>query len=124
DAFVGAKADGVAEKSSDRAELTTIGATAPGLHRYDAEGSPAFAVFLQPAVKKLGDQVKLLQIKGVPGNDRILLQRRFEFFPGSIDRGVNIFEFAAGRIFDNARPGFIGFAESHCVGVASASVAA
>ena len=29
-----------------------------------------------------------------------------------------------GRIFDNARPGFIGFAESHRVGVASASVAA
>ena len=91
DAFVGAKADGVAEKSSDRAELATIGTTAPRLHRYDAEGSPALAVFLQPAVKKLGDKVKLLQIKGVPGNDGILLERGLEFFSCGIDWRIDVF---------------------------------
>ena len=43
DAFVGAEADGVAEKSGDGAELASVGTAASGFDRDDAERSPAFA---------------------------------------------------------------------------------
>ena len=43
DAFVGAKADGVTEKSGDRAELAAVRAAAPGLHRNNAKCSPTAA---------------------------------------------------------------------------------
>jgi hypothetical protein len=41
-----------------------------------------------------------------------------------IDGSVDFLEFAAGGIFDDARPGFIGFAEGQGVGMTGASVAA
>ena len=44
--------------------------------------------------------------------------------PEGIDRRVNFFEFAAGGIVDNLRPGFIGFAESDRVGMARTAIAA
>ena len=49
DALVGAKADRIAEKSRHGAEFAAIRAAAPGLHRNNAERSPARADFAQHA---------------------------------------------------------------------------
>ena len=77
DAFVGAKADGVAKKSGDRAEFATVGTAASGLHGNDAECSPAVADAVAAcAVSDFGNQIELVEIDFVPGDCGIFLQRR------------------------------------------------
>src|SRR5208282_3159020 len=68
DALVGAKTDGVAEKSGHGAELAAIRTAASRLHRDDAEGSPTLAMFLQPAFRRFRHEVELLKIDRIPGN--------------------------------------------------------
>ena len=73
DTFVGAKADGVAEKTGYGAKLAAIGAAAPGLDGNNAKGTPTRADFLQHGIKHLGNNVELIEINGVPGDRRIRL---------------------------------------------------
>ena len=75
-AFVGAEADGVAEESGDGAELAAVGTAASGLDRDDAKRSPAFADFAEQRVDDFGQEIELVEIDLVPGNDGIVLQGR------------------------------------------------
>ncbi len=122
--FVGAEADGVAKESRYRAELAAIGTTASRFDGDNAECPPALTDLLQPSFGRLGDQIELLEIDGVPGNNGILLEGRLELFARGIDWRVNIFQFAARRVCDNPRPGLIGLAQSHGIGVTRAAIAA
>src|SRR5260370_24867026 len=61
-AFVGAKADRVAEESSYRAKFTSIRTAAPRLHRNDAKCAPAFTDALERACCHLGNQIKLCEV--------------------------------------------------------------
>ncbi len=124
DALVGAEADGVAEESGDGAKLAAVGATASGLDGDDAECSPAFADFAEHRVDDLGQEIELVEIDLVPGDDGIFFQRRLAFFSGVVDRGINFFELAASGIVDHLGPGLVGFAEGDGVGVARSAIAA
>ena len=75
-------------------------------------------------LRRLGHQIELVEIDGVPGNDGIWLEGGLEFFAGGIDGRVNIFQLAARGIFHNVRPGVIGLAQSDGVGVTGAAIAA
>ena len=81
-------------------------------------------MFLQPAGKLFWDEIELAQIDSVPGNHGILLEGGLQLFACGVNRSVNFFEFAASGVFDDARPGFIGFAEGDGIGVARATIAA
>ena len=75
-------------------------------------------------LRRFGYEIELLEIDGVPGNDGIGFERWLQFFAGGIDRRVNVFQFAAGGVFDDARPGVVGLAESDGIGVAGTAIAA
>ena len=52
-----------------------------------------------------------------------MLQRRLALFAGFVDRAIDFFQLAARRVVHDLRPGFIGFAQSHGVGVARPAIA-
>ena len=81
-------------------------------------------IFCEPTLCRVGHEIELVEIDGVPGNYGIGLEGWFQFFACGIDRRVNLFELAAGGVFDNARPGVVGFAEGDGIGVAGAAIAA
>ncbi len=120
-AFVGAKADGVAEKTSDGAELASIGAAAAGLDGDNAKGAPTGADFLKQGIKHFWNDVELIEIDGVPGNRRIGLQGGFLLLAEGIDGSVDVLQGAVRRVCDDLGPGCIGFTESHGVGMAWAT---
>ncbi len=61
--------------------------------------------------------IELLQVDRVPGNRRVILQRRLALLPGGVGRSVDLLELATGRILHDQRPGFIRFAQGQCVGM-------
>ncbi len=72
----------------------------------------------------LRHQIELLEVDRLPWNHRVILQRRLALLAKGIHWRINVFQLTAGGVFDNARPGGIGFAEGNRVGVARAAIAA
>src|SRR5207248_3458030 len=123
-AFIRTEANGVSEESRDRAELATVGTTSSGLDRDDAKRAPAFSYFPQHGVNGFGYQIELIKVDRLPGNRGIVLQRWLALFAAGVNWRVDLFEFTADGIAHNDWPGFVGFAESHGVGVTRAAIAA
>src|SRR5207248_11390017 len=123
-AFIRTEANGVSEESRDRAELATVGTTSSGLDRDDAKRAPAFSYFPQHGVNGFGYEIELIKVDRLPGNRGILLQRWLALFAAGVNWRVDLFEFTTDGIAHNERPGFVGFAESHSIGVTRAAIAA
>ena len=123
-ALISTEANRVSEKSGHRAELAPVGTTSSGLDGNDVKGPPAFSYVLEHGARGFGHQIELVKIDRLPRNGGIVLERWLAFFAAGIDWGVDVFEPAADGIVHNQRPGFIGFAESHGVGVTHAAIAA
>ena len=71
----------------------------------------------------MGYKVELVEINRLPGNHRILLERGLALFTSLVHRHIDFLQFAAGCVIHHLRPGFIGFAQSHSVGVARPAIA-
>src|SRR2546427_2041100 len=122
--LVGAEADGVAEESSDGAELAAVGTASSGLDGNNTKCAPAFADLFEQRVRGFRYEIELVEIDRVPGNYGIGVQGRLPLLTGAIHRRIDVFELAANGIVHNLRPGFIGFSECHGVGVAGPSLPA
>jgi hypothetical protein len=92
DTSLSAKANGIANKSTDGAKLAAVRAASSELDRDDAKSSPAFTNFLQQCTRGLGNKVELIKIDQIPGNHGVLLQRRFALFAGVVNGRVDVFE--------------------------------
>ena len=82
------------------------------------------AVVLHDAAEKARDAVELVDIESVPRNQRIVLQCGLLLLPEGIHGRIDFLELSAGGVGDDARPGFVGFAERNGIGVTRSAVAA
>ena len=73
--------------------------------------------------RKFSHQVELAQIEFVPRNARIILQRRFDFFPGRIHGEVDLLQRAVRGIFDESRPCVIGLSKRYSVDMPRSTIA-
>ena len=124
--MVGAESNGVAEEPRHGTELAAVGATATGLNRDDVEGAPHHPGALESLPRELGevsDQIELIKVHPVPGDCRIIVERRLDLFAGGIDGGINFLQAPALGIGDDARPGLIGLAQGDGIGVPRAAIA-
>ena len=101
DAFVGAKADGIAEKSGHGAEFASVRTAAAGFDRDKAKRPPSASEALQQRSGNLGNDVELVEIDGLPRNHGIGLKRGFAFLAELIHGSVEILELAAHGIRDD-----------------------
>ena len=79
---------------------------------------------LQQRVGRFGHQIELFEIDRLPRNHRILFQRWLALFARLVYRHVDFFELTASGVIHHLRPGFVGLAQSHGIGVARSAVAA
>ena len=124
DALVGAEADGVAEETGDGAELAAIGAAAAGLDGNDVKRFPLARKCSMMRAHEAGNAVELVDVERVPRDLRVTLEVGFALLAERVDRHIYFLECAAGGVGDDLRPGFIGFAEGHGIGMARAAIAA
>src|SRR4029077_7316139 len=68
-ALVRPEADGIAKESGDRAEFAAIGAAAAGFDGDNAEAAPAGAELPHHGREGFGNEVELLEVDLVPGDD-------------------------------------------------------
>ena len=102
DAFVGAKADGVAKESGDGAEFAAVGTAAPGLDGNDAKGAPAVADYAGAcASTHFGTKIELIEVDLVPRDCGIVLEAGLALLAEVVDRRVDLFELAARGVFDD-----------------------
>ena len=73
---------------------------------------------------QLGNEIELVEIKLVPRNRGVVIQGRLALFAHRIHGRVDFLQLAANRIFDDLRPGLIGFSQDNGIGVAGATIAA
>ena len=70
DAFIGAEADRVAEKSSDSAEFTAVRTTAAGFDRDHSKRPPSSSEALQQRGRSFGNKVELIEVNGLTTESR------------------------------------------------------
>src|ERR1039457_575095 len=121
-ALIGTKADGVAKKTGDAAELASVRASSARLNGNQVEPLPLNPAFLKYGPKELGDLVELLQIERLPCNLRVLPEIGFLLLPELVHRRVHRFQTAVRRVLDDLWPCLIRFAKRHGICVANAAV--
>ena len=82
------------------------------------------AVVLHDAAEKAGMRLNCGDIELVPRDPRIILEGGLLLLPEGIHGSIDFLQLAAGGVGNDARPGFIGFAERNGVGVTRSAVAA
>ncbi|PYS31079.1 MAG: hypothetical protein DMG11_02800 [Acidobacteria bacterium] len=121
DTLVCSEADGIAKESSDGAEVAAVWASPARFYGHHIEALPRVAHLShnrpQPG-RNVADEVELAQVDGVPGDARVIAERRLHLFALGIDRKIDLVEFATFCVGNDAWPRVIGFAEGDRVGVA------
>jgi hypothetical protein len=85
---------------------------------------PSLRGLLEQGVHQIGNQIKLVEIKLVPWNRGIGLQRRLELFACRINRCIDFFQLAAISVLHDLRPSLIGLSQGNGVGMTRAAIAA